>query len=418
MYGHLSSGKEVIATTVGDVKLTGKQAACVNCHRHSGMGSNEGSTLAPAITGEILFSEQKIKAHRYQALSRQTSSALDRQAYTKTSLRNTLSSGLDINGSPLNILMPRYIFDESNFDNLYAYLNSLSINDPGVTDTTLNIATIVDTRVDTKKIDTMVDTLKRYISDVNSKTRREDKRSEQAPIQKEWQYQGYRKFELHVWRLTGNPDTWRQQLDAYYDKTPVFAVTSGISRDSWNNVDKFCNDRKIPCILPNVKTPGFSINNFYSLYFNAGPYNDASISARYILSHPADNSQPKDILQLYDTASYSLKAKDTFNEKFVSDTNYQIKSEPIKDFINRNSINTHLKNKNTTIVIWSKELNKPLIDTLFRNKDKIKSVFIPYYLATSRESRKKLEGIDIEILASYPYIKPSSERRAIVRSNI
>lgn len=55
IHGKLSSGEDVIATTVGDVQLTGEQAACVNCHRHSGLGSIEGSTIAPPITGEILF---------------------------------------------------------------------------------------------------------------------------------------------------------------------------------------------------------------------------------------------------------------------------------------------------------------------------------------------------------------------------
>ena len=111
MHGRLTSGKVVVATTAGDVKLTGEQAACVNCHRHSGLGSTEGSTVAPAITGEILFSEKKIKAHRYQPQTNQAAYALDRPAYTENSLKNTLMSGVDLNGNSLELLMPRYSFE-------------------------------------------------------------------------------------------------------------------------------------------------------------------------------------------------------------------------------------------------------------------------------------------------------------------
>ena len=91
MHGKLSSGKDIIATTVGDVQLTGEQAACVNCHRHSGLGSIEGSTIAPAITGEILFSEQKIKAHRYQPSTKQNPIHSYRPAYTKDSLKEHIT---------------------------------------------------------------------------------------------------------------------------------------------------------------------------------------------------------------------------------------------------------------------------------------------------------------------------------------
>ena len=417
MHGKLSSGEDIIATTVGDVQLTGEQAACVNCHRHSGLGSIEGTTIAPAITGEILFSEQRIKAHRYQPSTKHAAYALDRPAYTEDSLKNTLISGVDINGSPLKLLMPRYTFTENDYKHLYAYLNSLSINNAGVTDTTLHIATIIDSRVSTAKINTLLSTLERFISDLNSGTRREVERTAQAPIQKEWLYQGYRKYKLHVWKLTGEPDSWQKQLNTYYDKTPVFAVVSGISKDSWENIDNFCNNREIPCILPNTKTPGYSANNFYTLYYNAGPYNDASVITRYFQNSALDNNVADSIVQLYDDSSYSEVARNTLHEEITSNGKGNITSVSLDTTSNKHGIDQYIKNKNTTVIIWSEKLDASLVKALSRNKNKIKSVFIPYYLATSSEARKKLNNIGLEVLTSYPYVKPSDEPRATIRSS-
>ena len=416
--GKLASGEDVIATTVSDVQLTGEQAACVNCHRHSGLGSNEGSTIASAITGKILFSERKIKAHRYFSKEKQQSSSQDRPAYTASSLKNTLLTGVTNNGNQLDILMPKYTLGENDYNHLYAYLNSLSIVSPGVTDTTLHIATIVDERVSTTKSNTMLRTLEEYISALNSGTRNEKARAEQAPIQKEWQYQGYRKFKLHVWTLTGTPDTWQEQLNKYYDEHPVFAVVSGISKDSWEKVDTFCNTREVPCILPNILTPGFSDKNFYTLYFNAGPNNDANVIARYFHTKSTDSEKTNNIVQLYDAASYSLIASNTLQEEITSNGKHSITSVSLDEISDNPSINQYIKNENTNVVIWSEKLDASLLAKLSSNKDKIKSIFIPYYLATSAEERKKLNNIGIEVLTAYPYVKPSKEMRATIRSSI
>jgi len=416
-HGKLLSGDNLVATTIGDVKLNGEQAACVNCHRHSGLGSTEGSTIAPAITGEILFSEHKIKAHRYQPNTKQSSSSLDRPAYTKDALRNTLLSGVDVNGVALNRLMPHYAFSNEDYENLHAYLNSLSINDDGVTDSTLHIATIIDERVSPKKISTLLHTLERYLSDLNSNSRHEAERSAQAPIQKEWQYQGYRTLKLHVWKLSGEPETWQQQLEQHYRKTPVFAVATGISKDSWKSVDAFCNKKELPCILPTIKTPGYSINNFYTLYYNAGPYNDASVIANYY-NNSDNETLAENILQLHDTSSYSIVANDTLLQGISSNANISINSIALDSSFNAEKLRSQLDNKKSTVMVWAKTLNSEMIDALSENKNSIQSVFIPYYLATSMDTRKAIESIGIPVLTAYPFVNPDSEVRATIRSSL
>jgi hypothetical protein len=221
-----------------------------------------------------------------------------------------------------------------------------------------------------------------------------------------------------VWTLKGTPDTWQEQLNKYYDKHPVFAVVSGISKDSWKSIDAFCNAREVPCILPNTLTPGYSDKNFYTLYFNAGPYNDAAVIARHFHNSKTDNNETNNIVQLYDAASYSLIAKDTLQEEISSNGKYGITSVSLDKISDNHSINQYIKNKNTRVVIWSEKLDASLLTELSSNKNKIKSIFIPYYLATSAEERKKLDNIGIKILTAYPYVKPSKEVRATIRSSL
>ena len=54
--GLLGSGAPLEAHRAGGaVGMQGAEAACVNCHRRSGLGSTEGSITIPPITGEYLF---------------------------------------------------------------------------------------------------------------------------------------------------------------------------------------------------------------------------------------------------------------------------------------------------------------------------------------------------------------------------
>ena len=381
LHGKLSSGKDVIATTVGDVLLNGEKAACANCHKRSGLGSNEGSTVAPPVTGEILFSEKKIKAHRFKLNSTPSPSALDRPAYTKDSLKHTLLSGEDNNGHKLKNLMPRYTLTETDYNNLYSYLNSLSNNDIGVSDDTLHIATIIDGRASTDKSNMLINILEKYISELNAQTRHEIKRLKHSPIQKEWHYQSYRKIKLHTWKLSGEPDSWINQLNNYYELTPVFAITYGISKDSWGNIDKFCNIKEIPCILPNTLTPGDSKENFYTLYFSSGPHNDAYVLASHLNNIKNNNEEQTQVLQLYDRNSYNITAQNIIHNELTSDNTYSIKSISLNKISKQHAIAQYIKNKKTTIIIWSETISDYLLSELVANLNNIKTVFIPYYLA-------------------------------------
>lgn len=408
LYGKLPSGKDLVATTVADVVLRGKKAACTNCHKRSGLGSNEGTTIAPPIIGEILFSAKKIKAHRLKSATPTSVSALDRPAYSRETLMHTLTTGIDARGKQLQFLMPRYALTNTDFNNLYAYLGTLSTSDKAVTDKILYIATVIDSRVRQNKQDIVTGTLKKYVSELNAQTRHETKRARYAPIQKEWQYQSYRKIKLHIWKLTGTPDTWIEQLNKYYSSTPVFALTSGISNDTWSEVDRFCNAKEIACILPNTRVPGLTKNNFYTLYYSTGPYNDAYVLAEYL----KQNKQHTNILQISDQYSYSKIAQKIISEEMSLSGAQNLALEKIET--NTESIDKHIA-KPSSIIIWTEGISDALITQLLSNKTKIASIYIPYFLALDPTSRKKLSKLNSDIFTSYPYVNPAKERITTIR---
>jgi cytochrome c553 len=54
--GELASGAPLLgARRAGSPGIVGADAACINCHRRSGLGSREGTLTIPPLTGEYLF---------------------------------------------------------------------------------------------------------------------------------------------------------------------------------------------------------------------------------------------------------------------------------------------------------------------------------------------------------------------------
>src|SRR5882762_127335 len=56
--GLLPSGEPVRAVREAGASMQGTDAACVNCHRRSGLGSSEGRITIPPISGQYLFAPQ------------------------------------------------------------------------------------------------------------------------------------------------------------------------------------------------------------------------------------------------------------------------------------------------------------------------------------------------------------------------
>jgi cytochrome c553 len=284
--GILASGQPVEATVQPGLPLRGADAACVNCHRRSGFGANEGYTTVRPITAPYLFEPDNVYQKRIQ---RNIGRAPDAPiAYDDASLLRTLRDGISPVGQALAGMMPRYRLDDADGRNLAAYLRTLSAEDsPGVDATTLHFATIIDESTDPDRQRAMLDVLEAFFKDKNAGTRRENKRTAHTTWSMERIFKAYRTWKLHVWTLRGAPETWRSQLEAHYRAQPVFAVLGGIGDGDWQPVHAFCQATELPCLFPNIPSAANAQEEFYSIYFSRGLELEADVIAAHLAGAPA-----------------------------------------------------------------------------------------------------------------------------------
>lgn len=276
--GLLLSGKPVRATVQQGVALSGAAAACVQCHRRSGLGGSEGQNTIRPIAGRLLFSPAQA-----EAVGRRPEPAggvATRPGYTRATLARALREGIDPAGRALDALMPRYAVGDEEIAQLYAYLEGLSsASAPGVTDREIHFSTIVTPGVDPDKRRALLDVLQAYFRDKNGGTRKEVRRRE---VGSEQMYRAFRTWVLHVWELGGAPETWHAQLEAHYRQQPVFAVIGGLGHGSWQPVHGFCEEAGLPCVFPDVDYPVVEGAGYYSLYFSRGVTLEADVLARQL----------------------------------------------------------------------------------------------------------------------------------------
>ncbi len=282
-HGGQPSAGPLRAVLVGDTRVAGPQFACVHCHRRSGLGGSEGNTGALPVAGSVLY-EPRHLGYR------------PRPAYTDDTLARALRTGVDSGGQPLRPPMPQYDLADRDMAGLIAYLKTLSAElAPGVTDTEIHFATVVTSDVDATSRRAMLDVLETFFREKNGGTRREGRRSAFGPFPSDYVNKAYRKWILHEWALVGPPQSWPDQLDAHYRRQPVFAMLSGISTRAWHPVHAFCEERRIPCLLPNTDMPPATNGDFYTIYFSRG----MALEAGAIIAHASRRPAPASILQVF-----------------------------------------------------------------------------------------------------------------------
>jgi len=251
--GERTGAGTVRARVLGDVSVSGQEAACVGCHQRSGLGTFEGPAAAPPVAARFLFSAR-------------TSGGRARKGYTPELLARALREGIDPEGRPLDPLMPRYDLSEGEVGSLAAYLSGLSAHpSPGVDDRAFHLATVVTPDADPAVRERTVAVLKAFAEVRSHRTRN------QGRMGKRRSDNAFREWDLKVWALTGPPEGWGAQLEAFYDRQPVFALLSGAGGRDWSPVHKFCERHRIPSILPNLDVPPDEAGSgFYNLYFSRG----------------------------------------------------------------------------------------------------------------------------------------------------
>lgn len=279
--GILPTGQPMPATVLGDVAVTGTQLRCVSCHRRSGFGTTEARAFIPPITAAALFEPMRLRSPATTRI--RVPESITRPAYTEATLAQAIRAGIDPAGRPLTPLMPRYPLSDEAMGPLLVYLKQLGTDQaPGVTEDTVSFATVVTEGVAPAQRSAMLNVLQAYVQDKNAETRHEEKRRRAAPWTEERMVRAYRRWDLHVWELTGSPATWPRQLAAYYQTQPVFALISGISDLSWQPIHDFCEHFAIPCLFPNTDMPSTAGEHVFSLYFSQGLRLEARALAKFL----------------------------------------------------------------------------------------------------------------------------------------
>ena len=306
--GVLASGAELQAMREAGVPgVKGAEAACVNCHRRSGLGSTHqssgigasaGINRIPPIAGRYLF--QRNGGHAEENLPYVDGMRSNRSPYTPATLARALRDGVDSDGRTLSNLMPRFAIDDADFSSLIVYLNTLyPVRVPGVTPELLHFATIITPEVEPERRKAMLDVMEKFFAERNSR-----QMVPSAPMRASGKTQYgrsmfmvHRQWELHVWELSGPPSTWGEQLDRYLAKEPVLAVVSGLGRN-WAPVHAFCERQRLACLFPNAEVPVDAPGDFFEIYLSRGVLLEAELIGTGLTASSA-GAPVKTVHQIY-----------------------------------------------------------------------------------------------------------------------
>jgi hypothetical protein len=297
--GVQASGAPLQGQSETGALLRGRAAACINCHRRSGLGGREGRSSVPPITGRYLF-ESARGADGQANLPYVEGLRGNRPPYTEASFARAVREGIDAGGRDLSPLMPRFRLDDAEMSALIAYLRALDLRrPPGISDTDLQLATIITPDADPVARRGMLAVMQQFFADVNAVhfAANSGLRPSGKTAYAKSMFRVHRSWHLHVWQLEGAPGTWQRQLDSYLAREPVFAVLSGLGGSHWAPVQAFCEKAELPCLFPNVEAPPPDAErDFYTAYFSRGVFLEADLMAHAL---GARRTKPAKVLQVY-----------------------------------------------------------------------------------------------------------------------
>lgn len=316
--GLLPSGKPLRGTVQDDIPVSGKMFSCQSCHLRSGLGSLEGEVLTLPTHAAALFAPvtaapppaagavaPPVSGGRHGPLRRTATagnappSPVARPAYSDETLAYAIRNGVDSAGRELAAVMPRYQLDEQEMALLLFYLKHLSAqHSPGVTNTTLHLATVVSSDLPARQREALLATLQAHVAARNG-LERPEQRGGRVNMYAAWEASpDYRRTQLHVWEVRGEQAGWEAQLEKFSRETPVFALLGGLVTGGWGPIHAFCERNRIPSLFPLTDQPVLSDNDWYTLYFSRGHRQEGEAVARHLRPRREGDSVPR-ILQLF-----------------------------------------------------------------------------------------------------------------------
>lgn len=390
MEGKSIDHRLIEAITSRDVAISGSGAACVNCHRPSGMGSSEGGKYALPITSQILFTPRELNRNRIfsklfheirpSEFSTRMRQARMRPAYNDDTLATAIRDGIDPSGHSFDPIMPRYALSDDDMANLISYLKSLSVkHDAGVDSETVHFATIINDSVDMPTRDALLRTIQGYFERFNLSIINDRSKGNFSPNYHSDFVETYRYWKLHIWTLHGSPDTWPEQLKEFYSEQPVFAVAGGSIDGPWTPIAQFCDKERIPCLFPSTELPKtYSSENAYSFYFTRGLEQEAEVIAAYL---EKNNLPPQKIVQI----SFADPFGEVPANAFTQATNRWVSNGQLESILVSDSsafrkqiaeINAHGR-KIDTLVIWPGRRASDTLTALLKDLPSSSTIILP-----------------------------------------
>ena len=302
--GLLPSGEPMPSVVNNDVPVAGTAFSCSSCHLRAGLGSWEGGIVTLPTNGARLaipryWKFPNLSPEERRELKLQNPAA--RPAYTDETLAHLLRTGRDPSGYDMHSVMPRYHLSDPDMAILIHYLRNLSArHSPGVVGDTLRFATVIAPGVSEDDQQAMLVPLNNYVARHNQFSAGFGNRMYLGVGGNEMSG-AYRKLSLSVWRLTGAPETWEAQLDAFLAKEPAFALLGGLAPGDWKPIHAFCERAQLPCLFPITDLPVVSDTDWYTQYFSKGYYQEGQAAARYL--HGLEDPKPaRKVLQIIENS--------------------------------------------------------------------------------------------------------------------
>jgi len=414
--GILPSGGPMEALVQGDIPVDSTMFSCVSCHLRSGLGSLEGRVVTYPIDGITLYKPLTNSWNmRWVSGSRYARSVTGdlRPAYNDETLATAIRGGLSPNGKMLDYVMPRYPLNDRDMEILIFYLRNLSIKpSPGATDTTIALATIIADDVNQADREAMMGPLKVMVGASKSGRLSRMAKLALASDPDSLMNKGYVTLSMAYWELKGPREGWGSQLEAYYKNGPVFAVVGGGSNGDWSPVHKFCEENRIPCLLPLTDLPAISTTDWYTLYFSKGLYQEGEAAAKY-LNGSADISQDAPVIQVYRNSEKGRAMAKGFEEAWVGvngkkpETRMLTSEETVTSEFWKQFAALH---KQAVILLWLGPQDLSSIAALAETPDKPKMIFFSSSLL-GKEMYDLPEKIRKIIYITYPYRLPEDFNR-------
>lgn len=372
-FGRSAAGRSIPALVQGDLRVRSIDMPCANCHRRSGWGTSEGTLTVPALVGRVLF--EPVTRGAPEMGPRRTGPGT-RPAYTEEALLRAVRDGIDPGGRRLSASMPRYEIDRADAAALAEHFRTLSADPEGVTPATLHLATVLAPDVDPAQRSAVLEVLRAYVRTRNAGTRHEARRRERGPWDMRQQYEVYRTWVLHEWELQGDAAGWTSQLEALYERQPVFALLSGLAGD-WSPIRAFSERYRLPVVLPQTPLPALEgSDSFYALHFSGGVTADAEKLAHHFTKEPLPRRR---VLQISRCKSPGQAAAAAFERAAAAGPD--ARSVCLEDTagLTSSTWRSLLNGKANTLVLWFDHRDRRGLETLAESTEvlaRLEGVFV------------------------------------------